>query len=190
MKKLLLLAAVSFFAACLHAQQRWVTDPMHSFVRFSVKHLGISFVEGSFKKFEGEYTAVKDDLSDITTSFSVDVSSISTGVEQRDTHLKSADFFDADQYPVMRFTSSSFKKVSGNKYTLTGQLTIKDVTKTVKFDVEYGGRANDNSGAIRSGFTARTKINRLDYGISYDTGGTTIAKDVAIVLHLEFVEAR
>ena len=190
MKKLFLFVLATSLSISTFAQIKWTTDPMHSFVNFAVKHSGISFVDGSFKKFEGEIVATKADLTDAKITFSADVASINTSVEMRDNHLKSDDFFNAEKYPKMTFVSTSFKKVKNNVYTLAGKLTIRDVTKNVKFDVVYGGTAKDQQGNTKAGFLATTKINRLDYNVSYDPTGAGIAKDVHITLNLQFVQAK
>jgi Uncharacterized conserved protein len=190
MKRILSFAVLVLITGSLMAQTNWNADPAHTFVNFSVKHLGISFVNGSFKKFEGSYTSDKKDLSDIKINFSIDASSVSTGVEQRDNHLKSDDFLNAEKYPSLKFESISFKKVSGNNYLLTGKLTIRDVTKVVTFKVVYGGVTKDPWGNNRSGFTATTTINRFDFGTKYDPTGMGVAKDVTINLNLEFVQAK
>jgi len=186
-KAFLFLVAVSISVASF-AQTKWTVDPAHSFVNFSVKHMGISFVDGQFKKFEGSVVASKADLTDAKISFTVDVNSISTNVEQRDNHLKTDDFFNAATYPSMKFESTGFKKLSGNNYELSGKLTIRDVTKDVKFDVVFGGTAQQQ-GKNKAGFSATTSINRLDYNIKYDPTGAGVAKDVKITLNLEFVQA-
>nr|WP_121270012.1 YceI family protein [Pedobacter schmidteae] len=190
MKKVFLfLVAVSISVASF-AQTRWTVDPMHSFVNFSVKHMGISFVDGSFKKFDGSVDAAKADLTDAKIDFTVDVNSITTGVEMRDNHLKTDDFFNAEKYPKMTFESTAFKKIKGNVYALSGKLTIRDVTKNVVFSVIYGGTAKDQQGNTKAGFTATTNLNRLDYNIVYDPTGAGVAKDIKVTLNLEFVQAK
>lgn len=124
MKKLVLLFVAVAISTASFAQTKWTVDPMHSFVTFSVKHMGISFVDGSFKKFDGTVTAAKPDLTDAKISFTVDVNSVDTDVEQRNKHLKSDDFFNAEKFPAMTFESTSFKKLTGNNYELAGKLTI------------------------------------------------------------------
>ncbi|MEE1946494.1 YceI family protein [Pedobacter sp. KR3-3] len=197
MKKLFLFLLASSISMAVFAQTKYTVDPMHSFVGFDVKHMGISFVEGSFKKFDGSFTASKADFSDAKINFTVDVASISTSVEMRDNHLKTDDFFNAEKFPKMTFEGTSFKKVSTkspkqqtNKYVLKGKLTIRDVTKDVTFLVNYGGTAKDQQGNTKVGFQATTTINRLDYNIKYDPTGAGIAKDVKITLNLEFVQAK
>ncbi|MDR6783588.1 polyisoprenoid-binding protein YceI [Pedobacter africanus] len=190
MKKVFLfLVAVSISVASF-AQTKWTVDPMHSFVNFSVRHMGISFVDGSFKKFDGSVTAAKADLTDAKINFTVDVNSITTGVDMRDNHLKTDDFFNAEKFPAMTFEGSSFKKLKGNNYALSGKLTIRDVTKDVVFNVVYGGTAKDQQGNTKAGFTATTTVNRLDYNIKYDPTGAGVGKEVKVTLNLEFVQAK
>lgn len=190
MKKIFLFLIATSISVASFAQTSWKTDPMHSFVNFSVKHMGISFVDGSFKKFDGTITAAKPDLSDAKINFTVDVKSVTTGVDMRDNHLKTDDFFNAEKFPAMTFESTSFKKINGDNYELNGKLTIRDVTKDVKFAVVYGGTAKDQQGNTKAGFGATTTINRQDYNIKFDPTGTGVAKDVAIKLNLEFVQAK
>ncbi|MCZ4243154.1 YceI family protein [Pedobacter punctiformis] len=197
MKKLFLFLIAASMSVASFAQTNWKIDPMHSFVNFSVKHMGISFVDGSFKKFDGTVTASSPDLTDAKISFTVDVNSITTGVDMRDNHLKTDDFFNAEKFPQMKFESTSFKKVAvkmkgqqTNRYILKGKLTIRDVTKDVSFFVEYGGTAKDQQGNTKAGFAATTTINRLDYNIKYDPTGAGVAKDVSIKLNLEFVQGK
>ena len=127
-------------------------DAMHSEITFKVKHLMISTVTGSFTKFDATLEAEADDFNDAKINFNADVNSISTSNEQRDGHLKSADFFDAEKYPAISFVSTSFKQVDGSDYKLTGDLTIKDVTKPVTLDVEYGGAMTDFYGQSKVEF--------------------------------------
>lgn len=197
MKKLFLFILATSISIASFAQTKWAVDPMHSFVNFSVKHMGISFVDGSFKKFDGVITYTKADLSDAKVNFTVDVPSITTGVEMRDNHLKTDDFFNAEKFPQMSFVSTSFKKRAAkmqkqqtNVYILSGKLTIRDVTKDVQFVVTYGGTAKDQQGNNKVGFNATTTINRLDYNIKYDPTGTGVAKDIKITLNLEFTQAK
>lgn len=192
MKKVFLLLVAVSIAATSFAQSKWTVDPVHSTVKFSVAHLVISEVEGSFKKFSGDITAANPDFTGASIAFSVDVNSINTDNEMRDKHLKSDDFFNSEKYPLMVFKSTSFKKVSGNKYLLIGNLTIRNVTKLVKFNVTYGGQANDGYGNVKAGFKASGSINRFDYGLKYNSlteaGGATVGKDIAITLNLEFAK--
>lgn len=186
------LLILTFFSVNAIAQtaKNWKLDNLHSNVKFTVTHLVISEVEGSFKTFDGTISTTKDDFSDANINFTVDVTSINTDNSSRDGHLKGDDFFNAESYPKMTFKSASFKKKSGNKYTLTGDLTIRNVTKKVIFDVTYGGTAKDPYGNTKAGFKATGKINRLEYGLKWNTlteaGGAVVGKDVNIQLNLQF----
>ena len=188
MKKLMLMVIATAISVSTFAQTTWKADPMHSFVAFSIKHMGISFVNGNFTAFSGTLAAAKEDLSDAKINFTADVNSVNTTVAMRDKHLKSGDFFDAEKYPTMKFESTNFKKLAGDNYELSGKLTIKDVTKDVVFKVVNGGTAKDNKGTVKAGFSATTNINRLDYNIDYDPAGAALAKNVEIKLNLEFIK--
>jgi polyisoprenoid-binding protein YceI len=174
----------------LFSQGNWVVDKSHSNVKFTVTHLVISEVDGNFKSFTGTLQSSKPDFTDANIDFSVDVASINTDNEMRDKHLISDDFFNAEKYSKLTFKSLNFKKISGNKYELTGDLTIRDVTKRVKFDVTYGGTVKDGYGNTKAGFKAITTINRFDYNLKWNTvteaGGVVVGPDVNITLNLEF----
>jgi polyisoprenoid-binding protein YceI len=191
----ILVAAMLFISAVASAQAtKWNVDGSHSNVKFSVSHLVISDVEGYFKKFDGTIDAPTADFNNAVVNFTVDVNSINTDNDMRDKHLKSDDFFNAEKYPNMTFKSTSFKKVSGNKYTLEGNLTIRDVTKKVKFDVTYGGTVKDPYGNIKAGFKTSTKISRKAYGLKWsamtEAGGAVVGDEVTITLKLEFAQAK
>lgn len=166
----------------------WTVDRVHSNVRFSVVHLVVSEVEGKFKIFDGSLEHSKPDFSDAKIAFTVDVNSIDTDNEMRDKHLKSDDFFNAEKFPAMKFQSTSFKPLGGNKYKLAGNLTIRDVTKPVVFDVVFGGTTNA-MGKTKAGFKAKTTINRFDYNLKWnqatEAGGLAVGKDVDIVVNVE-----
>lgn len=170
------------------AAAKWSVDKAHSNVKFTVTHLLVSEVEGSFKLFDGSMETSKPDFSDAKISFTVDVNSVNTDNDMRDKHLKSDEFFGAEKYPQMKFVSNSFTPAGGNKYKLGGNLTIKDVTKPVIFDVTYGGTANA-MGKTKSGFKAKTTINRFDYNLKWDkateAGGLVVSKDVDLVVNVE-----
>jgi polyisoprenoid-binding protein YceI len=176
----------------VQAPTKWGLDKAHTNVRFSVSHLVVSDVDGSFKSFDGSMTNSKADFSDAAISFTVDINSINTDNENRDKHLQSDDFFSAAKFPQMKFVSTSFKPVSGNKYTLTGNLTIRDVTKPVSFDVTYGGTVNA-MGGTHAGFKAKSTINRFDYNLKWsaatEAGGLVVGKDVDITLNIDFKKA-
>lgn len=191
MKKIALLFVATLFSVATFAQTKWNVDNMHSFVNFSVKHLGISFVDGRFDKYEGTFDGTPEDITKGTFNFTVDINSINTGVEMRDNHLKTNDFFNADKYPSMKFESTSIKKTGKDQYKLTGNLTIRDITKPVTFDLTYGGLLKDDGqGNSKVGFQASTTINRFDFDVNYDPSGQAIAKDVNVTVNLEFTQAK
>ena len=176
------------------AQTKWALDNAHTGIKFTVSHLVISEVDGSFKTFTGSMTASKEDFTDAQIDFSVEVNSISTDNDMRDKHLKSDDFFNAEKFPKMTFKSISFKKLSPKAYELYGNLTIRDVTKKVKFHVTYGGTVKDPYGNIKAGFKATTTIKRLEYGLKWnnltEAGGAVVGNDVTIVLNAEFAKEK
>lgn len=186
MKKLIVLFVAITFAHSVAAQTQWKADAYHSFLNFSVEHLGISFVNGKMDKYEGTLHLNGDDITTAKFNFTIDASSINTGVEMRDNHLRSADFFETEKYPQIKFVSTGIKKVKGDKYELTGDLTIKDVTKRVLFDLAYGGKAKDAQGNEVMGFQAKTTVDRTVFNIKYDPTGGAIAKDVTFKINLEF----
>jgi len=187
-------AIFSLVTLVASAQTKWNVDASHSNVKFTVSHLVVSEVEGNFKVYNGSIVSPNADFQGATINFAVDVTSINTDNEGRDKHLKGDDFFNAEKYPQMTFKSVSFKKVKGNEYELIGDLTIRDVTKRVKFKVTYGGTVKDPWGNTKAGFKAVTTIDRLAYGLKWNTlteaGGAVVGKDVEIRLNLEFGQAK
>lgn len=171
---------------------KWTVDATHSEVQFKVKHLMVTTVTGSFKQFEAEVEAVNDDFEDAKISFSAKIDSIDTGSPDRDNHLKSADFFDADKHEELTFNSTAFRKIDDTQYELIGDLTLKDVTKPVRLKVEYGGQAKDPWGNKKAGFSLEGKINRKDFGLSWnaplETGGVLVSEEVRLVAELQFVQ--
>jgi polyisoprenoid-binding protein YceI len=167
---------------------KWSVDKAHSNVRFTVTHLVVSEVEGSFKLFDGTMENSTADISDAKINFTVDVNSINTDNEKRDNHLKSDDFFAAAKFPQMKFTSTSMTADGKDKYKLAGDLTIRDVTKPVVFDVTYGGSVAA-MGTTKLGFKAQTTINRFDYNLKWDkateSGGLVVSKEVNILVNVE-----
>ena len=194
MKKLFILMMLGLSQIALFGQTKWSIDAVHSSVKFTVNHLVISEVEGNFKKFTGSVSSDKPDFEGGAVDFSVDVNSISTDNDMRDKHLKSPDFFDVEKFPAMTFKGNSFKKLSGNKYELAGDLTMHGVTKPVKFSVTYGGTINDGMGNTKAGFKATTVIDRFDYGLKWskatEAGGLVVGKEVTIEVKLELVKAK
>ncbi len=172
------------------APAKWSVDAAHTSIKFTVKHLSVSEVEGRFKTFDGTVETVGADFVDAKVNFTVDVTSISTDNDMRDKHLKSDDFFNAEKYPKMNFTSVSFKKTTTGNYVLEGDLTIRDVTKRMKFAVTYGGIILDPYGNTKAGFKAIGNISRKAYNLKWNTlteaGGVVVGDKVTILLNLEF----
>lgn len=190
----LLLAATSLFAGVTaSAQTKWKLDKSHSSVRFSVSHMVVSEAEGTFKMWDGTVEHTKPDFTDAKIAFTVDVNSINTDNERRDTHLKSDDFFNAEKFPAMKFESTSLQSLGGNKYKLNGNLTIRDITKPVSFEVTHGGILAGSRGR-KAGFKAVATINRFDYNLKWDrateTGGLVVGKDVEVTVKLELDEVK
>ena len=174
------------------AQTKWTVDPVHSNIGFSISHLTISEVSGSFDTYTIEVTTDDGDFTNSQITFTGDVNSINTGIEKRDDHLKSEDFFDAENYPIMTFVSKSLEKVSGDKYKLTGNFTIKDMTKEVELDVVYNGMVKYPEDVTRAGFKVTGEFNRFDFGIMWnnflETGGLIVGKTVYLNMDLELVK--
>lgn len=167
-------------------------DPMHSEITFKVKHLMITNVTGNFKQFDASMEANAEDFSDAKISFEADINSISTGNEQRDTHLKSDDFFSAEQFPKLSFTSTSFTHKGGSDYVLNGDLTIKGNTKPVSLNVEFGGRMTDFYGQDKAGFEISGKINRSEFGLTWsavtEAGGVVVSDEIKLNLAVQMVK--
>jgi len=174
------------------ARTAWKLDPAHTLVEFSVKHMMITTVKGRIADVEG--TIYTDERNPRNSSVEVTLkgASIDTRSDQRDTHLRSGDFLNTETFPEIRFTST---KIDGDKdrFELTGALTIRDVTRDVTLDVEYGGRTRDPWGGERVGFSASGKIDRRDFGLTWnqalETGGVAVGHDIKINIEVEAVKA-
>lgn len=171
------------------AQTSWEIDKVHSAVKFGVTHLVISTVEGNFKDFNSKITTKADGSLDKIEA-NIKTSSVNTENEQRDTHLKSDDFFAAAKFPDMTFVSTSVKKVGTDNYKVTGDLTIRGVKKSVILDTKNNGTIKDPWGNTRTGWTASGKINRFDFGLAWnkaiESGGLVVGKEVTISINAEF----
>lgn len=174
------------------AKTKWSVDPTHTEVHFKVKHLVISTVTGSFKKFNGTAAFDGDGLSNPEISFNIDPNSIDTNQEQRDKHLKSGDFFDIANHPEINFRSTSLTKVKENAYKLSGTLTMRGVSKQMDLDVEYGGLAKDGYGHVKMGFEVTGIIHRKDFGMNWnaaiEAGGLTVGEDVKLIANVQLVK--
>ncbi len=169
----------------------WIVDNSHSEVEFTVKHLMISTVKGRFKTLGG--TVVFDPANHTTSEIDVtiDAASVDTHDEKRDGHLKSPDFFDVAQYPTLTFKSTNVEKISDENFKVTGDLTMHGVTKPVVLDVEYGGQGKSPFGYTAAGFTAKTSLNRKDFGLNWnvamEAGGVMVSEKVNINLEIELI---
>lgn len=172
------------------ATTNWIIDASHSEIQFKVKHLVITTVTGSFTEFSGAVEA-GDTFENANISFEANTASISTNSDQRDGHLKSGDFFDAEKFPKLSFKSTKFSK-KGDGFELTGDLTIKDVTNTVTLAVEYGGTAKDPWGNTKAGFEVTGKINRKDFGLTWnaptEAGGVLVSDEVKLIANVQLLK--
>lgn len=174
------------------ALEKWNFDAVHSNVGFSVRHLMVSKVHGHFKTWTGSLSIDEGNLAASSVEVKIDAASIDTKEQQRDDHLRSADFLDAAKYPHIVFRSTAVSKVADDRYRVTGDFTIRDVTKPVVLDVEYFGRQKDPWGGERMGFTAKTHIERKDYGLNFNIplegGGFVVGERVDIAIDIEAVK--
>ena len=177
--------------AILPETTTWQLDASHSSIGFSVKHLMIATVKGSFGKYEAAFSGDEKDLARATVSAAIDVASIDTSNDQRDGHLRSPDFFDAEKHPNITFAG---KRIEGNpfgEFKLIGDLTIRGVTREVALDATFEGRAKDPWGNSRLGYTAKGKINRTDFGLNWnqalEAGGVLVSEEVKISVEASFV---
>jgi polyisoprenoid-binding protein YceI len=170
----------------------WAIDSVHSEINFSVRHMMVSTVRGRFEKFSGSINFDEAQPARTTVDLQIEAASVNTREAQRDGHLKSPDFFDAEKYPYLTFKSKRIDMVEGHHAKLVGNLTIRDVTKEVVFDVEYAGQAKSPWGTTSAGFSAQTKINREDWGLTYnqvlETGGVMVGKDITLNVEVELVK--
>jgi polyisoprenoid-binding protein YceI len=170
----------------------WQLDPAHTEINFSVRHMMISKVRGSFESFSGAVNFNPEDLAQGSIEVSIDATSINTRNEQRDGHLKSADFLDAETYPNIIFKSTGATLNGADSGQLIGDLTIRDVTKPVTMDVEYAGSAKSPWGLTSAGFSATTKINRKDWGLEWnqalETGGVLVGEELTISIEAELID--
>lgn len=166
----------------------WKLDPTHSEVTFSVRHLAISKVRGSFDAFDATLVTAEDPTNS-SVEATIEIASVNTNQKDRDNHLRTNDFFKADEFPTMTFVSSSVA-LTGNDISVVGDLTLRGVTKSVTLVGEFGGITTDGYGQTKAGFEATTKINRHDFGVSWnaalEAGGFTLGDDVTINFELQF----
>jgi polyisoprenoid-binding protein YceI len=173
------------------ATSTWTIDPAHSIAEFAVKHLVITTVKGHFRDFEATLRIDESHPENSSVSASIDVASIDTDTPDRDAHLRSDDFFNAERYPKITFQSTRVERLDDTDYKVHGDLTIRDVTKPVVLDTEFEGQVDDPWGGRRAAFTATTQISRHEFGVKWneliETGGAVVGDKVKITLHIEAV---
>lgn len=171
---------------------KWQIDQSHSEIQFKVKHLVISTVTGKFTSFDAKAEAAEDSFEDAEVYFEADVDSVDTGNEDRDQHLKSDDFFNAEEHPKLTFHSTSMEKTGEDSYRLTGDLTIRGTTNEITLDVTHGGTVEDPYGNTKAGFELSGTLNRKDYGLQWDAvteaGNVVVGDKVKLILNVQFVK--
>jgi polyisoprenoid-binding protein YceI len=171
---------------------KWVLDPAHSEILFKVRHLMITNVKGEFRKFSAEAVSEGNDFSSAEVNLTIDAASVFTNNDDRDNHLKSADFFDVENHNELTFQSTKVEKVDDHEYKLTGLLTIKGVAKEVTLDVEHGGIMKDPWGNDKAGFSLEGKINRKEWGLNWnaalEAGGVMVGDEVKISAEVQFAK--
>jgi polyisoprenoid-binding protein YceI len=176
------------------ATTTWNIDTTHSGIHFSVRHMVIAKVRGSFQKFSGTVSLNEQDITASSVSVSIDTASINTGVDQRDAHLRSADFFEVEKFPAMTFQSTKVEKTSGSGLRVTGKLTIRDITREVVLEAEQLGAGKDPWGNVKAAFEAKTSIDRRDFGLKWnqalEAGGVLVGEKVEIALEIQAVQAQ
>jgi polyisoprenoid-binding protein YceI len=172
---------------------KWQIDPAHTSINFSARHMMVAKVRGQFEEFSADIDFDPKDLEATEVVAKIDVASINTREKDRDAHLRSADFFNADEYPTMIFRSTKVEKISGNKGKLTGELTIKDITREVTLDVQYSGILENPWGKKQAGFSATGKVNRkqwdLNWNVALEAGGWLVGDEITIDIDAELVRA-
>ncbi len=193
--KLMTILCCLFLFINSQAQEKetyWVVEPSHAKVGFSITHFGISETEGRFQKYTGKIYAEKEDFSDAQINLSIDVSSIDTDNDDRDAHLLAEDFFNAEKYPTIEFKSTKMEALGDNKYKLHGDFTMMGVSKSIELDVVYKGTIKDFWGNTRAGFNIDGVINRMDYGLTWnsllDTGGLALGEEVTLNCNVELIQ--
>jgi len=175
-----------------NVKQQWAFDLVHSSVNFTVRHMVVSKVRGRFTKWDGSLAMDERDPAGGAVEVTIDAASIDTGVDQRDQHLRSPDFFDVAQFPQITFKSTRVEAVGAGALKVSGDLTMHGVTKPVVLDVEYAGSAKDPWGGVRAGFSARVTIDRKDFGLTYnqllETGGVVVGENIEVAIEAEMVK--
>lgn len=190
MKKInIILYFLLFAVLTVSAQTNWSFDKAHSKIGFTVSHMVITDVDGKFNEYEGTVVTEGEDFEGAQVNFTIEANSINTDNERRDNHLRSDDFFAADEYPQITFTGKSMKKISENKYELVGDLTIRGTTKEIKLDVTHNGTVQDPRGNTKAGFKLAGSLDRFEYGLKWntaiETGGLVVGKTVYLNIDIQ-----
>lgn len=174
------------------AKTTWAIDPTHSEIGFKVKHMMFTNVSGKFNLFDADIENEEENFETAAINFSAEVNSINTGNDDRDNHLRSADFFDVENFGKLTFKSTNVKKVNEGEYKISGDLTIKDVTKSITLDTEYSGLMKDPWGNTKIGLSLNGKINRKEFGLTWnaalETGGVLVGEDIKLNAEVQFVK--
>ncbi|MGE5352545.1 MAG: YceI family protein [Acidobacteriota bacterium] len=172
----------------------WNVDKAHTRIQFSARHMIIAHVQGEFKDYDLKMKVNGDDFQTSDIEFTINAQSIDTGIADRDAHLKSEDFFGAENYKEIRFVKKSIEKIDDENYKMRGDLTIRDITKTIDLDVTFGGLITDPYGNLRAGFNVKGSLNRFDYGLKWnaliETGGAVVGKTITINCDVEIVKQK
>ncbi len=174
-------------------KEEWAVDNSHSKIQFSARHMIIAEVTGHFNKFDIKASS-GESFEDTNIEVEIDAGSVDTGIQDRDKHLKSPDFFDVEKYQKITFKSREFNKISDEKYKLIGDLKIRGISKPIELDVTYGGQINDPWGNVRAGFRISGSVNRFDYDLKWnalmETGGAVVGKTINFTCDVEMVKTK
>ncbi|WIG97861.1 YceI family protein [Myxococcus sp. SDU36] len=176
------------------ATTTWNIDTTHSGIHFSVRHMVIAKVRGSFRKYSGAVSLDEQDVTKSSVAVTIETASIDSGVEQRDNHLRSPDFFDVEKFPTITFKSTKVEKASGDGLKVTGHLTLRDITREVVLDAEQLGVGKDPWGNVKAAFEAKTSVDRRDFGLTWnqalETGGVLVGEKIEITIEVQAVKAQ
>ncbi|NVJ00320.1 YceI family protein [Myxococcus sp. AM009] len=176
------------------ATTTWNIDATHSGIHFSVRHMVIAKVRGSFRKYSGAVSLDEQDVTKSSVAVTIETASIDSGVEQRDNHLRSPDFFDVEKFPRITFKSTKVERASGDGLKVTGNLTIRDITREVVLDAEQLGVGKDPWGNVKAAFEAKTSVDRRDFGLTWnqalETGGVLVGEKIEIAIEVQAVKAQ
>ncbi len=178
----------------VRTETKWTIDPAHSQIQFKVRHMMISTVTGTFDKFRSEVVMTGEDLSSAKVFFEAETASVHTGSTDRDTHLRSADFFDAETHPTITFNATSLENSGGNEWKVTGDLTIRGTTKPISLDMEWSGVNKDPWGNMKAGLNIRGRFNRKDFGLNWnaalEAGGVLVSDEVRIECEVQYAQEK